>query len=71
MTSAEIFASMGEDMDADHSANANEWKQVNGNGSKDKKAQTNGVDSPRKKVDNRFDIHDNKVAYLLFYQRLE
>lgn len=70
MTSAEIFASMGEDMDADHSAN--EWKQVNGNGTKEKKAATtNGTNSPRKKVDNRFDIHDNKVAYLLFYQRLE
>lgn len=73
MTSAEIFASMGEDMDADHGAS--EWKEVNGNSSKKNAtasaaAKTNGVDSPRKKA-QLFDIHDNKVAYLLFYQRIE
>lgn len=50
---------------------ADEWKQVNGVGSQKKwSAVANGTATPKKPKDRDLNLKDNKVAYLLFYQRI-
>jgi ubiquitin carboxyl-terminal hydrolase 10 len=53
----------GEDEEAEEGG----WKQANGPGKK-WSSVVNGTSTP-KKVD-KFSVKDNKVAYLLFYQRI-
>ena len=71
---ANIFAGMKMD---DEDGEASEWRQVNGekvNGAGKKWASVaNGVAAPagKKAAAEKFGIKDNKVAYLLFYQRIE
>ncbi|KFY27775.1 hypothetical protein V493_03312 [Pseudogymnoascus sp. VKM F-4281 (FW-2241)] len=71
---ANIFAGMKMD---DEDEEASEWKQVNGekvNGAGKKWASVaNGVAAPvgKKAAAEKFGIKDNKVAYLLFYQKIE
>ncbi len=66
VSSANIFSSMNDEAGGD-----GEWEQVTDSKSNGTKKSPIGTDSPRKKQADRFDIHDNKVAYLLFYQRIE
>lgn len=72
---ANIFAGMKMD---DEDGEASEWKQVNGekvNGAGKKWASVaNGVAAPaagKKAAAEKFGVKDNKVAYLLFYQKIE
>ena len=71
---ANIFAGMKLD---DEDEEASEWKQVNGekvNGAGKKWASVaNGVAAPagKKAAAEKFGVKDNKVAYLLFYQKIE
>ncbi|KFY63218.1 hypothetical protein V496_04067 [Pseudogymnoascus sp. VKM F-4515 (FW-2607)] len=72
---ANIFAGMKMD---DEDGEASEWKQVNGekvNGAGKKWASVaNGFAAPaagKKAAAEKFGVKDNKVAYLLFYQKIE
>lgn len=72
VSSSNIFAQMNDEEDVE----SNEWKQVNGekvNGTAKKwSGVVNGASTPKPKgAADKFNIHDNKVAYLLFYQRME
>ncbi|KAL1967296.1 hypothetical protein VTN77DRAFT_3342 [Rasamsonia byssochlamydoides] len=69
------------DLDDDQADSENGWSQVNGTGSgghSSKKSLSNGVSSPapsgtspgRRTPIGRYGTRDNKVAYLLFYQRI-
>lgn len=51
--------------------NGDEWKQVNGNAKKGEKKKEVKEVTRKEPERERFDVHDNKVAYLLFYQRME
>ena len=62
MATANAFGQLEED------SGDGEWKEVNGG--KKPSSPKKAVASVRREVD-RFDVHDNKVAYLLFYQRME
>ncbi|KAL1902745.1 hypothetical protein Sste5346_001188 [Sporothrix stenoceras] len=65
-TPANRFAGMG---DGDAGDSDNDWSApVNGNGKK-WSSVANGATSPKNKVPKE-NIKDNKVAYLLFYQRI-
>lgn len=77
-------ANMFEHIDQDESEQADSekgWSQVNGHGagghsSKKSLSATNGTATPAKDVSGgqtpsgRYSVKDNKVAYLLFYQRI-
>ncbi|CAK7233107.1 hypothetical protein SEUCBS140593_008491 [Sporothrix eucalyptigena] len=66
---ANRFAGMV-DEDAGENDNDNGWSApVNGNGKK-WSAVANGTTSPKNKQPPKDNIRDNKVAYLLFYQRI-
>lgn len=60
--------------DQDPVDSENGWSQVNGTGSSghsSKKSMSNGVSSPGRRTPiGRYGSRDNKVAYLLFYQRI-
>jgi ubiquitin carboxyl-terminal hydrolase 10 len=60
-TSANPFALIDED---ESKESEDEWKQANGSGS-----VVNGASTPKPKAE-KSSIKDNKVAYLLFYQRI-
>jgi ubiquitin carboxyl-terminal hydrolase 10 len=79
---ANIYAGMSVDGEGGVDAKEGEWKQVNGGSNEKKwanvaKAATgvaanggSGGSTPRR-LEEKFGVRDNKVAYLLFYQRIE
>lgn len=72
ITSGNIFSTIEDD--DDEFAGEEGWKQVNGsssgNGSGKKWANVvNGSSTPKSKAE-KFGLKDNKVAYLLFYQKI-
>lgn len=64
VASSNIFAQMSLD---DEETGEDEWKQVNGT---EKAGKWSGVANGAAKGRERFGIKDNKVAYLLFYQKI-
>jgi ubiquitin carboxyl-terminal hydrolase 10 len=65
-TSGNLFSAIDEDREG--SDNGEEWKQANGSGKK-WSSVVNGASTPKPKND-KFSFKDNKVAYLLFYQKI-
>jgi len=63
-TSGNIFSSIGEDNGAEEEG----WKQASGSGKK-WSSVVNGTSTPKAK-NEKFSVMDNKVAYLLFYQKI-
>lgn len=68
VASGNIFDQI-KDEDAEDSG-ADEWKQVNGVGQKKYSSVANGTSTPKKTKERDLNLKDNKVAYLLFYQRV-
>jgi len=64
-TSTNPFAAIDEDEGKD---SEDEWKQANGSGKKWSNV-VNGASTPKPKAE-KSSVKDNKVAYLLFYQRI-
>lgn len=64
-----VFSQLGDD------DNGDEWKEVSGSAKKGSAKKVNGEKKDVKKEPapamERFDVNDNKVAYILFYQRME
>jgi ubiquitin carboxyl-terminal hydrolase 10 len=74
IASGNMFAQMKLD-DDETEGSEDEWKQVNGdmskaNGQKKWSNVVNGSTTPKARTD-RYSVKDNKVAYLLFYQKVE
>lgn len=71
VASGNIFAQMKDEEEE----GAEEWRQVNGEkvngGAKKWTGVVNGTATKAKGAGDKFSIRDNKVAYLLFYQRIE
>jgi ubiquitin carboxyl-terminal hydrolase 10 len=63
------------DTDGEEQENDVGWKQVNGSGSKEPNrkyaAVANGTSTPTQKNATRESYKDNKVAYILFYRKIE